>query len=237
MTPKITIVIPCYNCEPYIRRAIRSVKEQTSTHWELVVVDDGSTDGSREIIDEESRIGNVPQFGTIFFTKNKGVAAARNAAIERATTEWILPLDADDYLAPTAIAEFEHAIIHNPDADMFLSWHHHFGLGQDMIVKRTWLGYESLLRGNHIPNSVCYRKEDWRAVGGYRDGTMYEDWDLWIRILSPYAQVVTIPQALIHYRLRKGSRNEQARARNAEEHRIIREMNAEIYKRYGTVTR
>lgn len=99
MTPKISIVIPVYNGERYIRRAIEGVLAQTFTDWELILVDDGSRDASGVICDEYAgeRIHVVHQ-------KNGGVSAARNAGIELAQGEYIAFVDADDIIGKDYLA-------------------------------------------------------------------------------------------------------------------------------------
>lgn len=99
---KFSIIIPVYNVAPYLHECLNSVLAQTCPDWETVCVDDGSTDGSGEILDEyaarDRRVSVVHQ-------QNRGVSVARNVAIERATGEWIFCLDADDLMEPDFIQE------------------------------------------------------------------------------------------------------------------------------------
>ena len=92
--PAVSVVMPAYNCEKYIEAAIRSVISQTFTDWELIVIDDGSSDSTREIIDrlaaEDSRILSLPN------EKNMGVAATRNRGIDISRGSYIALLDSDD---------------------------------------------------------------------------------------------------------------------------------------------
>lgn len=96
----VSIVLPCYNCQSYIDQAIDSVFQQTYADWELVIVDDGSTDQSLDIIrqyaESESRI-------RVFTQENRGVSKARNLALENARGEYIAFLDADDWLPPDSL--------------------------------------------------------------------------------------------------------------------------------------
>jgi succinoglycan biosynthesis protein ExoO len=95
---KISVVIPCFNCEPFIGDAIRSALAQTHTDLECIVVDDGSTDGSKDIISNIAE--RDPRTRPIFLEQNCGAAIARNRGIEVATGEWITFLDADDLYEP-----------------------------------------------------------------------------------------------------------------------------------------
>ena len=95
-TPEISIVIPAYNAGPYLIDSITSVINQSFTLWELIVVDDGSTDNTAEIVNPfltDERI-------TLIRQTNKGVSAARNAGIKAARGRFITFLDADDYYYP-----------------------------------------------------------------------------------------------------------------------------------------
>ena len=90
----ISVIVPVYNAEKYIREAIESVLNQTFTKWELILIDDGSSDRSGEICNEFSEKDN--RIKTIH-TKNKGVSSARNTGIDKAIGNWIIFLDSDDY--------------------------------------------------------------------------------------------------------------------------------------------
>lgn len=93
--PLVSIIIPLYNKRPYVKRAIQSVQQQTLNNWELIIVDDGSTDGSvNEIPQNDPRI-------RLFQQENKGPGAARNAGLARAKGKYVAFLDADDEYLPT----------------------------------------------------------------------------------------------------------------------------------------
>ena len=222
----ITVIVPCYNMERSVGDTIRSVQNQMLQNWQLVVVDDGSTDGSWDqillAIGEDHRCMALRK-------ENGGVAAARNAAIKRSLSDWILPLDADDKLAPRALYEFALAATRHPHADLFVPWVHHVAKDRDWIVKRQWKGYDSLLKNNCLPNSCMFRRAWCESVGGYRSGTMYEDWEFWIRYLSPQSEVVVIQQPLIEYAVRPDSRVHEAMKRHREEVDIIKQLNPEKY--------
>lgn len=97
--PRVSIIMPVYNAGPYLIEAVRSVVEQTIDSWELLIVDDGSTDNPRDKIQtclEDQRISYVRQ-------DNQGVSAARNAGLTRARGEWVGFLDADDALTPRSL--------------------------------------------------------------------------------------------------------------------------------------
>jgi glycosyltransferase involved in cell wall biosynthesis len=91
----ISIILPCYNCQDYVGQAVDSVLGQSYTDWELLVVDDGSTDGSRKVIEQHA--AGDPRI-RVFSQPNGGVSKARNMALANARGEFIALLDADDWL-------------------------------------------------------------------------------------------------------------------------------------------
>ena len=93
----ISIVVPVYNCEKYIEDCISSIKNQTYKNLEIIIVNDGSTDRSLELI---KKIANADKRVFIYTTENKGVSHARNIGIEKATGKWISFVDSDDWLEP-----------------------------------------------------------------------------------------------------------------------------------------
>ena len=96
--PKVSVMIPTYNYGKYIEKAIDSVLAQTCKDFEIIVVDDGSTDNTREII--EAKYKNVVRY---FYQGNKGAPVARNFGLRKAEGEFVVFLDADDWLMPEAL--------------------------------------------------------------------------------------------------------------------------------------
>lgn len=111
----ISILIPCYNAQKWIRQAIESALNQTYPHKEVIVVDDGSTDGSLEIIQS---FGDKIRWETGI---NQGGNAARNRLLELSNGEWLQYLDADDYLLPNKVAQQIQYLKENPDTDIVYS--------------------------------------------------------------------------------------------------------------------
>lgn len=95
MKEKISMIVPLYNCEQYISRCLLSIKKQTYRNYEVIIVDDGSTDNSAEVV--KNIIKNEKKF-KYYFKENSGVSTARNYGIEKSTGEWITFIDADDFI-------------------------------------------------------------------------------------------------------------------------------------------
>ena len=226
----ISVIIPCYNAAKYVAETISSVKGQTVSNWECIVVDDGSTDGSGEIIDRLTE--GDPRFRVVH-AENRGVAAARNHAISLASGEHILPLDADDRLVPVALERFAEAWSENPMASLIVPQIRRFSEKDrvGVVQERTWFGYNDLKIRCTPTNSSSFKKSDWERVGGYRDGLMYEDWEFWLRLLYCNDRVINIPEVLVEYRIHTDSRWHQAVKDHDGEIRKMISINPIIYGR------
>lgn len=108
MAPRVSVLIPTYNCGQFISQAIDSVLAQTFTDFEIIVVDDGSTDNTAEVISRYPQVKYIPR-------EHCGVSTSRNAAIGAATGEFVVFLDADDMWAPTKLEKQVRYLEENPD--------------------------------------------------------------------------------------------------------------------------
>lgn len=114
--PKFSIIVPCYNLEPWIRECLDSVLAQSYADWECIVVDDESTDGSGLVLDEYAE--RIPRLRVIH-QRNAGEGGARNAGLAVAEGEWVLFLDGDDVININALERLESAITRYPDVTLF----------------------------------------------------------------------------------------------------------------------
>ncbi len=124
MTPQVSILIPCYNAERWIEQAITSALNQTYKNLEVIVVDDGSTDNSLEIIKSFGDFPSQCASGKRIYWEasiNSGGNFTRNRLLELSNGEWLQYLDADDYLLPEKIAQQIKFLRHNPDTDIVYS--------------------------------------------------------------------------------------------------------------------
>lgn len=191
----VSIVIPCYNSGATLGQTVASVKAQTWPNIEIIVIDDGSTDPMTcEVLAALVDVAVVRQ-------PNSGLPAARNAGFRVARGEYVLPLDADDWIAPETIAVLMQAIgsaAHNGFAycDAQLE-------GESSGVLQKSYNFFEQLSLNQLPYCLLMPKRLWEEAGGY-DETMrqgYEDWEFNIRLgaLGYYGLRVLLP--LFHYRV------------------------------------
>lgn len=100
--PKVSIIVPVYKAEKYLNRCIDSILAQTFTDWELLLIDDGSTDRSGDICDEYAKKDTRIR---VFHKENGGVSSARNLGLDSAQGEWVTFIDADDYILPDFLVQ------------------------------------------------------------------------------------------------------------------------------------
>ncbi|MEW2625436.1 glycosyltransferase family A protein [Streptomyces sp. NPDC048106] len=181
--PAVSVVIPCYNYGRYLPRTLDSVVRQTFADWEIVIVDDGSTDDSPAVA--QAFIDRHPDRRVrLLHQANAGVSAARNAGIAAAAGRYILPLDADDVIDPTMLEKTAALLDAEPDiaivsTDLFV-----FTDAEDVppqVLSLPPYDRELLLERLIMFYCSLYRREAWEVVGGYNERMRVgEDWDFWI---------------------------------------------------------
>lgn len=205
-----SVIIPNYNQQIYVQKAIQSVLDQTCRDFELIVVDDGSTDASRSVIEKfKDRVKIICQ-------ENKGLAAARNIGIQAARGEFVSFLDADDIWLPTYLETILSLITEHSGASIYYSRAQSidnqgnalpqiFGASIHPVNTRADM-FETLLKANYLIPSTITARKDVIADAGYFDQTLSacEDWDLWLRI-APDHQFVGTNKILVRYRVHSES--------------------------------
>lgn len=229
---RISVVIPLYNKEAEVERALRSVVEQSLAPREIIVVDDGSTDGSRAIV--ERLIGEYPDAGIRLITQqNSGVSAARNRGIVEASGEYVALLDADDCWLSGYIAEVCRLMEYYPEADAY-STAFDIVNGKQRVTAPvpTAEGYinpaEEALRGRYpiIPSTATLRRASVEAVGGFPEGMRIgEDQWLWVRMMQGGAKFCFSTMPLVRYS-REASNRSAAIYRSEQSHHSLEELYA-----------
>ena len=202
--PLVSVVIPAYNCEAYIRDAVDSVVSQTFTDYELIVVNDASTDGTPQILRSYERSGRLR---VVAHERNRGLSAARNSGIRAARGKYVTFLDADDAWRPEKL-EYQMAILRErPDIMLLgneeMTWIHGRKVTFPPLPERPQLRpveWRQLLSGrcSLSPSNAIMRKECFEAVGGF-DETLRsaEDRDQWLRIVRRFPAMVD-PAAVVN---------------------------------------
>ncbi|MBB6610338.1 glycosyltransferase family 2 protein [Pontibacter sp. Tf4] len=204
--PKVSVIIPCYNQGEFLADALQSVLNQKFNEWECIVINDGSNDRTEEVY--QMVCGEDTRF-KYFKIPNGGVSAARNFAINNATGQFILPLDADDLISSDYLYDAYSVISNNPDIKVVYSRANYFG-DKDEEMYLEDFHYEKLLNRNIIFVSGLFRKDDFLKVGGYNEKMIFgfEDWDFWIALLANGGKVYKLDKVHFFYRYKETSRNQ-----------------------------
>ncbi len=199
--PKVSVIIPAYNAMIYLPETLKSVLQQTFTDFEVLIIDDGSTDNivqwAGELID--SRVKLIVQ-------PNQGTSAARNTGIAQAQGEYIAFLDADDLWEPTKLEKQVRYLEDNPAVGLLhtnmvlIDWQ---GKSSGRVMKSNAEGdaLKQLLKQNTVvTSSVIVRDCCLKTVGEFDRNLRYsQDWDMWVRIAARYPLAV-IKEPLVCYR-------------------------------------
>lgn len=169
---KLSVIIPVYNAKRYLRDCLNSVIAQTYTDWECVCTDDGSNDGSGDMLDEYAKCDN--RFKVIH-QKNSGEGAARNAALERISGDYYLFLDADDILCANTLADVVKVLDLNPTAELIGYGIEHFkdhfesrSLDDEMPKICSYEDLKQSLSGRVLSQGVCTLAYSRHKFGGIR---------------------------------------------------------------------
>jgi glycosyltransferase involved in cell wall biosynthesis len=202
--PKVTVYIPAHNYGQYIEKAIQSVIAQSMEDWELILIDDGSTDNTGEILSKYSdhaKIRSIQQ-------ENKGLNVTSNIAIRLSNGKYIIRLDADDYFDENILLILSSTLDKKPDVGLVYPDYYHVDENGEIIevVRRKKIGEEVELLD--LPaHGACtmFRKSLLQEIGGYtEDFTCQDGYDIWIRIIQKHKPYnVNVP--LFYYRQHPGS--------------------------------
>jgi glycosyltransferase involved in cell wall biosynthesis len=196
MKPTVSVIIPTYNYSMFLRDAIRSVQEQTLSDWECIVVDDGSTDDTREIVEAVSAGDPRVRY---FYQENKGLSAARNKGSRESIGDFLQFLDSDDLIERRKLELQAGYLIGHPDVDIVYSDARYFATerpSERLYSKdgrnRAWMSKASgrgreilphLIRCNlMVVSSPLIRRKVIETCGLFDESLRaHEDWDYWIR--------------------------------------------------------
>lgn len=207
------MIIPCYNQGNYIKDAIDSVLNSDYENFEIIVINDGSTDSDTvKILSEISH----PKI-KIIHQENLGLPAARNNGIKIACGDYILPLDADDKIHAKYIRKAAEILDNNPDIGLVYCDYQTFGSETRLSIMSDYKGFARLLVKNNFVVTSMFRKNDFIKVGGYKDEMKdgLEDWEFWITLCEKGIKPYKIPETMFFYR-KYGSHTMSGKFENKE---------------------
>lgn len=203
-TGLISVVMPCFNAERYLREAVESVLNQTYPYAELIAVDDGSTDKTKTILQSfGNRVRLIEQ-------KNLGAGPARNAGIKHSKGEFIAFLDADDYWSPDFLKKLHSALVNSNAALAYCGWQN---IGLEGSAGKPYIPPDYEMHDKHRVflssaspwpiHAALTRRHIMEEVGGFDEQwPSCEDYDLWLRI-AYNRPVVIVKEVLAFYRHHK----------------------------------
>jgi glycosyltransferase involved in cell wall biosynthesis len=234
LNPLVTIVIPCYNCESTVLEAIQSALNQSYKNIEVIVINDGSVDNSKEIIIQElskdTRLTYQEQ-------DNKGLSAARNLGLHFAQGEFIVFLDADDILKDSYVQISLGHYYDNPNLIIVYS-------NMELFERETGVLYlpkfeiNLFLMRNCIPAFAMVRTSQIKEIGGFDEAVkLCEDWECWMHLLKCFnGEVLRIEEPLYNYRKRFSADSIMDQNKNNVGDEVllyVYNKHYELYKRYG----
>jgi glycosyltransferase involved in cell wall biosynthesis len=224
--PLVSVIIPSYNHGAYLGEAIESIRKQTYNPIETIVVDDGSTDNTKDVVQQYPEVKYI-------YKKNQGPSVARNTGIKNSTGEYLVFLDADDYLFTDAIA-INLSFLQGNKQLAFVSGGHHkiyteSNWVQPVINEVTSDHYKHLLRGNYIgmPSTVMYRRWVFEDYLYDTSITPCEDYDLYLRIARKHP-VMHHGHILAAYRLHGSNTSSNIYLMLTTAHRALKRQNKQL---------
>ena len=231
MQPKVSIIIPCYNGEKYLHETLNCIQNQTFGDWECIIVNDGSIDGSLEIMKEYSE----KDHRFLFVDKeNEGPSAARNCGVRYSRGDYLLFLDSDDIIATDYIYKGAIYLDRHSECALYYSQTKYFGSRND-VMDSSYSGYKDLLARNSIVCTCIIRRYDFDRIGGFDESMKgYEDWEFFIRLLYHNDQVFQESEVLFYYRMHNSpiGVNFQAGQREEELRSYIFNKHYDIYREF-----
>lgn len=205
--PLVSVVMPAFNAQRFIAQAVESVRAQSVTDWELIVIDDGSTDETPYMVRRLSR--EDPRIRLVCNGENRGTAFSRNRGLELSRGKYIALLDSDDLWRPEKLAR-QLALVRESGADLIYS---SYGIIDESGQRccRNYLVPESvdekrLLRENVIGCSTVLLTRRAAARCRFSDRFYHEDYALWLRLLRQGFRLAGAAEVLADYRLHRDSR-------------------------------
>jgi glycosyltransferase involved in cell wall biosynthesis len=230
LSSKVSIIIACYN-DPDVVKAVDSALKQTYLNKEVIIVDDGSNQKVAELIDRLEKDVDL-----VIRQENSGQSNARNHGVKRASGEYILNLDSDDYFEPTFCEKAVGLFEIDPDIKIVCCKVRRFSkTGEVDIYSPAGGGFKNFLTFNAALGSSMFRKADWEECGGYEEKLPilgFEDWELYLNILKRGGRAEVIKEVLFNYQVGKNSTTTRIRHLKQEKYRQIVFKHKDLYKEH-----
>lgn len=221
--PLVSVLMPAYNCETYVSEAVSSMLSQTFADFELLVIDDGSTDATRAVLESI----HDPRLRLVSNPRNLGLIATLNRGLELASGRYIARMDADDVSAPERLEKQVQFLESHPGVDVLGTMVNLideagriFGSLADYPTSTDDVRKYMLRECCLVHPTVMFRKDVVQAAGGYDASARHaEDYDLWLRLADRH-MIANLPEKLVSYRMH---RNQVSINNIVTQHRVARD--------------
>ena len=206
MDDLVSIITPTYNSEKFISATIQSVQNQTYTNWELIIIDDCSTDKTVEIINNAIKLDSRVKLHSL--TKNEGTGVARNTGVDNSNGRYISFLDSDDLWKPNKLERQLDFMKENNLAFTFSFYEYINEKGINLNIRKeapSLTTYEKLFFCNYIGNSTAIYNATILGKIPINKIRKRQDWMLWLTIVKKIKVAQPVPEVLAYYRIRKNS--------------------------------
>lgn len=209
--PAVSILLPCFNSEMTLLESLRSLENQTFGDYELIAVDDGSSDGTLQILQDWQKKDRRCR---VLSQHHKGIIPTLNTGLMACNAPYVMRMDADDIALSTRLEEQVSYLETNPDTavvgclvkgfpeaevrkgfEIYIDW-------LNSLVSHAEICREIFIESPLVHPSVTYRREWVVRVGGYQDNGWAEDYDLWLRLYMVGARFAKVPRVLLEWRER-----------------------------------
>lgn len=200
LKPTVSVITTCYNDGKYLQACVDSVKEQTYSNIEHIIINDGSTDvNTLEILKKITLASKLK----VIHTTNQGVCKARNQAIISSKGEYILPLDSDDVISPEFIELAVKELNKDNEVKLVATNYKLFGRINKTVFLEEY-SIEKLIGHNMFVVSTMFRRKDFDIAGGFNKNMNkgLEDWDFWISIMKNGGKVKKLENINFYYRIK-----------------------------------
>lgn len=234
--PLVSVIMPAYNAANYIGEAIKSVINQTYKCWELIIVDDGSTDNTRTVVNKLQRLDSRIKY---FYQNNTKQGIAKNNAIQESSGEYLAFLDSDDLWLENKLELTLNEMISGEYSLIFTDSYVLKGEFKDInslstmgVTDKIYYGKESLLsflESNKIPNlTVLLKREVFFDAGGFTKRDVAEDYEMWLKLLKNGCRFKAISLPLSIYRMHNSSVTAKDRSATVEAINILKSYRSEL---------
>jgi glycosyltransferase involved in cell wall biosynthesis len=208
-TTPVAVVMPCHNYGRYVAAALRSIADQTVIPVDVLVIDDGSTDDTAEVLAavKVELASRLPI--RVIHQSNRGLVRTLNDGVAATSAPYILFVSADDRARPELVEHLAAALDRHRTAGYAYPKMELFGGEHGVHLSYPFSPGRLIFDHNYIPGAAMARREAFEAAGGVRELTAHEDWDLWLSFLDAGWQGVFVPEVLYEWRRHATARNNQ----------------------------